>query len=114
VPATATSVPSARRSGRYLRRKLGAKLGKFAPAIERVRARVEDVNGPRGGLDKRCRIKVVQSGLPSVMAEEQHNAVRAATDRALDRIETALRRTLERRHTLATRGRTEAVRFVNE
>jgi CBS domain-containing protein len=81
----------------YLRRKLGAKLGKFASSIERVSVRIEDVNGPRGGVDKRSRIKVVLSGLPSVMVEEQHHTLQAAMDRALDRTETAVRRSLQRR-----------------
>jgi CBS domain-containing protein len=59
----------------YLRRKLGRKLGKFAPAIERTSVRVEDVNGPRGGVDKRCRIKVVLTGLPSVVIEQRHHSL---------------------------------------
>jgi len=89
----------------YLRRKLGAKLGKFAPSIERVSARIEDVNGPRGGVDKRCRIKVVLSGRPSVMVEEQHHALQAAMDRALDRTGTAVRRSLQRRRMTRARNR---------
>lgn len=81
----------------YLRRKLGRKLGKFAESIERTSVRVDDVNGPRGGTDKRCQIKVVLSGLPSVVVEEQHESVQAAMDRALARTERAVRRTLQRR-----------------
>lgn len=81
----------------YLRRKLGRKLGKFAGAIERVSVRVEDVNGPRGGVDHRCRIKAVLSGLPSVVVAERHHALQAAMDGALDRIEGAVRRAVERR-----------------
>lgn len=91
----------------YIRRRLGMKLGKFAPAIERVSVRVEDVNGPRGGVDKLCRIKVVLSGLPSVVVERQHHATHAAIDDALDVTERTVRRALLRR---ATPPRTPARR----
>ena len=50
-----------------IRRKLGMKLGKFATAIERLSVRVTDTNGPRGGIDQVCSVKVVISGLPSVV-----------------------------------------------
>jgi CBS domain-containing protein len=86
----------------YLRRKLGRKLGKFARAIERMSVRIEDVNGPRGGIDKRCRVKVVLAGLPSVMVEEQHHALQAAMDGAIARTEQAVRRAVQRRRTTTT------------
>ena len=85
----------------YLRRKLGTKLGKFARAIERVSVRITAVNGPRGGVDKVCRIKVVLSGLPSVVVEQQHASLQAAMDRALQRTESAVRRSMQRRRTRA-------------
>jgi CBS domain-containing protein/ribosome-associated translation inhibitor RaiA len=81
----------------YLRRKLGRKLGKFAPSIERVSVRIEDVNGPRGGVDKRSRIKVVLSGMPSVLVEQRHHSLQAAMDGALARAEQAVRRNVQRR-----------------
>lgn len=82
-----------------IRHKLGRKLGKFALAIERASVRIEDVNGPRGGVDKRCRIKIVLSGMPSVVVEEQHYDLKTAIDSALARTERAVRRSLEARRT---------------
>jgi hypothetical protein len=81
----------------YVRRKLGMKLGKFARAIERVTVRVRDVNGPKGGVDKVCAIKVVLTGLPSVVIEHRHASLRGAMDGALRRAEVAVRRSMQRR-----------------
>lgn len=80
----------------YLRRKLSRKLAKFDTAIERASVRLDDVNGPRAGRDKRCGIKVVLNGLPSVYVEECHESVQAAMDRALARIEYAVRQAVQR------------------
>lgn len=81
----------------YIRRKLGARLGKFSNAIERVSLRTEDVNGPRGGIDQVCRIKVVLRGLPSVVYERRDAALNAAVDGALAGAERAVRRAVQRR-----------------
>lgn len=81
----------------YIRRKLGRRLGKFARHIERVSVRTEDVNGPRGGIDHVCRIKVVLRGLPSVVFESREATVIPAVDVAVDGIETAVRRAVQRR-----------------
>jgi putative sigma-54 modulation protein len=81
----------------HVSRKLGMKLGKFASAIERVSVRVTDVNGPRGGVDQRCRIKVVLSGLPSVVVERRHANLESAIDTALRATEESVRRAVGRR-----------------
>lgn len=80
-----------------IRRKLGRKLGKFAADIERTSVRIEDVNGPRGGVDKLCRIKVVMTGIPTVVVEEQDHDLRTAIDGAVSRAERAVRRAIEKR-----------------
>ncbi len=80
-----------------IRSKLGRRLGKFAGSLERVSVRTKDVNGPRGGIDRLCRIKVVLSGLPSVVFEHRDSSLVAAVDGALAGVERAVRRALRRR-----------------
>jgi hypothetical protein len=81
----------------YIRQTLGMKLGKYATSIERVSVRVEDVNGPRGGVDQVCRIKVVLSGLPSVVFQSQAAFLQDAINGALTGVERAVRRRVQRR-----------------
>jgi CBS domain-containing protein/ribosome-associated translation inhibitor RaiA len=83
----------------YIRQRLGTKLGKFATSIERVTVRVRDVNGDRGGVDKLCNIKVVLSGLPSVVFESQSASLQVAVNAALAGVERAVRRSVDRRRT---------------
>lgn len=98
----------------YIRRKLGMKLGKFAMSIERVSVRVRDVNGPRGGVDHECRVKVVLSGLPSVVADVQNASMQAAIDGAIAAAAHGVQRSVQRRHTKpfthARRGRSIGAR----
>ena len=83
----------------YIHHKLGTKLGKFAHSVERVSVRLTDVNGPRGGVDKLCRIKVVLVGLPTVVIERRDPVMKAAFDVAVTTTERAVRKALQRRRT---------------
>ena len=73
------------------------KVGARAERIQRARIRLNDVNGPRGGIDKVCHIRfdVVGAGEVSVRGESAgwYEAVtiavmnaRSALDRRLDRV----------------------------
>ncbi|HEY8943186.1 MAG TPA: HPF/RaiA family ribosome-associated protein [Polyangiaceae bacterium] len=89
----------------HVRQRLGRKLRKFATHIERVSVRFDDVNGPRGGVDVVCRIKVVLSQLPSTVLEERGTSPRQAFDIASHAAERAVRRSLGRAGFSAGRGR---------
>ena len=75
----------------YIRRKLGMKLGKFATSIERVSVRWRTSMGPAAASITSCRIKVVLSGLPSVIYERRGASLEAAVDGALAGVERAVR-----------------------
>ena len=79
-----------------IRRKLDRKFRKFARSIERTSVRLKDVNGPRGGVDHVCRIKVVLRNLPSVVYEKQDVSLDTAVGGAIAGAERAVRRTLQR------------------
>jgi hypothetical protein len=81
----------------YIARKLGMKLGKFAASIERITVRLSDTNGPRGGRDQRCQIKVVLSGLPSVVVNVTDSTVSRTVDAAIEGMAIAVRRRIQRR-----------------
>ena len=78
-------------------RKLGTKLGKFASSVERITIRPSDTNGPKGGQDQKCQIKVVMSGLPSVVVNETDSTLGRTIDRAIDAAATTVRRRVQRR-----------------
>jgi len=78
-------------------RKLGTRLGKFASSIERVTVRLSDVNGPKGGVDHKCVVKVVVSGLPSVVVERRGSAPQRAVNAAIGAAAQAVRRSVQRR-----------------
>src|SRR4051812_29294075 len=82
---------------RYAVDHVAAKLAKHARAIQTVTIRFDDLNGGKGGFDKRCRIEVtVRRGRPIVTEETGHD-LRAAMDRAADRSQLAVTRTIVRR-----------------
>jgi ribosome-associated translation inhibitor RaiA len=89
-----------------IRRKLDRKFKKFAGSIERMSVRLKDVNGPRGGVDHLCRIKVVLRNLQSVVYEKQDVSLDTAVGGALAGAERAVRRTLQRRRSKPIRKRT--------
>jgi putative sigma-54 modulation protein len=63
-----------------------------------------DINGPKGGVDKECRVTVRLPGLSAIHVTETSETLHQAVDACRDRLENALKRTLERRRDNATQG----------
>jgi ribosome-associated translation inhibitor RaiA len=95
IRATQVDLGTAERD--YIRDKLASKFGKYASSVERISVRILDVNGPRGGVDQACRLKIVLRGLPSVVFESRDASLNVAVDAALSGAQRAVRRTVERR-----------------
>ncbi|MGE0867572.1 MAG: HPF/RaiA family ribosome-associated protein [Kofleriaceae bacterium] len=84
-----------------IRTELASRIGHAATLIERGTVRFEDVNGPKGGVDTICRIKLVISGRPSLVVEERSEEPESAFALAIPKLARALERTREK-HQLST------------
>ena len=82
---------------RYAERRFRFALRRFSHCVRRLRIYVADVNGPRGGIDKQCRILVEVAPSGSLVLEETDVRLQEAMDRAADRLRRCVRRDLKRR-----------------
>lgn len=80
----------------HTERRLQFALNWASHDVRTVSVRLFDINGPRGGSDKRCRIQIPLSGGQDVVIEDTQSDLYVAIDRAADRTERALARRLER------------------
>ncbi|MDY7230519.1 HPF/RaiA family ribosome-associated protein [Hyalangium rubrum] len=63
-----------------------------------------DTNGPKGGVDKECRVTVRLPALSAIHVTETAGTLHEAIDLARDRLVTALKRTLEKRRDVSNQG----------
>jgi ribosome-associated translation inhibitor RaiA len=69
----------------FVRRRLRFALGRLDGAVSRISVRLLDVNGPKGGDDKVCKMIVRTSSGGNVIVEETHADLFAAVSKAADR-----------------------------
>jgi putative sigma-54 modulation protein len=81
----------------HIERRLRFALGRFAARIDQLTVYMSDVNGPRGGIDKRCRIAVALVPRGMVIVEGSGDDLFALLSHTAKRVRRALRRALERR-----------------
>ena len=70
----------------YVARRMRFAIGRFRDHIQWARVKVADVNGPKGGADKRCVVQLRLRNLPDVVFAITQLEVRAAVDEAADRV----------------------------
>ena len=78
----------------FVERRLNFAVGRFGSRVRSVSVRLSDVNGPRGGVDQHCGIRVNLGIDGLVLVEEQQCDIRAAIGRAAERAGRTLARRL--------------------
>ncbi len=81
----------------HVTRRVRFALGRFGGRVARVTTRLGDLNGPRGGVDKCCRIVVTLRAEERVLVEDADTDMYAAIDRAAERAGRAVWRRLAQR-----------------
>jgi len=69
----------------YILRRVRTQVHRLGDALRAVVVRVSDVNGPKGGVDKRCQVMLVRPGQRPVTIEEVSADAYAAVDVAVER-----------------------------
>jgi len=93
----------------YVARRMKFAIGRFRDQIKWARIKVADVNGPRGGVDKRCVVQLRLHNLPDVIFAITEVEARSAIDRAAERVSQVLARRLERQRRIVREFLPEAV-----
>ena len=94
-----------------MERRLQFALSRFDGRISQVTVGLADLNGPRGGADKQCRLVVRLAPSGKVTIEETHANVSAAVALAADRAGRAVGRELKRRRDARHHRRSRARLF---
>lgn len=81
----------------HITRRLQFALSWANHSLDKVVLRINDINGPKGGADKSCRIQIPLAGASPIVVEELQADLYVAIDRAVERAGRTLRRKLARK-----------------
>lgn len=80
----------------HARQRVNAALGRFRDSVRAVSVRLGDVNGPRGGADKLCRIVVRLKSSSLVVIEDLGDDIFQVIDKVADRLHQSVSRQVGR------------------
>jgi ribosome-associated translation inhibitor RaiA len=92
----------------YIVRRAHFAFRRFGRGINSLTVRISDINGPKGGADKRCQVTIRGSGLGTVTLEDLSADAYSAVDMVFERAARVAGREIER--TRADRRDAAAVR----
>lgn len=92
----------------HIERRVGFALSRFESRVKAVTVRMKDTNGPRGGVDKVCKIEITMKPGGKLLVEESDGDVHAAVALAAEKLGRAIRREVDRFKTERKKDRTSA------
>ena len=86
-----------------IQRQVAKLFTRFEDQLISVSAYLSDINGPRGGADKKVVMRVSLAGLPPLSVATEHSDLYVAVDRTARRMHRAVRRSLGKSRRLKPR-----------
>ena len=80
----------------HIIRRIRLQLRRLGKALRAIVVRLSDINGPRGGVDKRCQVMLVRPGQRPLTIEEVNEDAYTAANLAVERAAQAAGRGLAR------------------
>lgn len=81
----------------YINQRLSFALARTQHEVRSTAVTLSDVNGPKGGLDKQCKIVLKANGLKEIVISERQPDVHQAINRGIARASQNLARQLKRK-----------------
>lgn len=93
----------------HIERRLGYAFSSYYHYIECINVRLSDINGPRGGSDKRCHLHIVLPNHSDVVVLDTESDMYVAIDRATARARRVVARNIVRHRHKAIRNRQQNI-----
>lgn len=74
-------------------------LDRLEPMVGRVAVRLADQNGPRGGVDKECKVLVMMRNGDTIVLHEKGEEMMNVIDRASDKTKRLINRKIDKKRT---------------
>jgi putative sigma-54 modulation protein len=91
-----TQIPLTHERRQQIERRAAFAMSRLAWRVLRVDVRVDDINGPRGGIDKQCRVLVHFNHGPAAVVEDRDSDLPTLIDRCLARAGRAAHKRVDR------------------
>jgi len=96
IQINSRNVPLTEAQTVYVQRRLQFALGRFVTQVRVVEVTMNDVNGPKGGKDIQCSLKVILSKKGEILASDTDASVEVAVAHAAGRAARSVARLLAR------------------
>lgn len=88
-----------------IRSKIEAAFTKYTNKVKSVMLTAKDLNGPKGGIDKQCRVLVRVNGIGEVVATGKHESLSQAISTAIKRAERSVAKRIRKVSKVSSRRR---------